>query len=495
VQFTATFLGGVAPFNYSWDLGDGATARGPEPNQSYSNPGTYSIWLWLNDSDGHSLQTDFQLVILSALSFVASASPNPTDVGWPVQFNSTSAGGVGGNATEWEFGDGTDATSGAPVHTYVSPGTFLVHASSTDPGGGQSNATLVERVNPTLAPPFIRASPQDPSLKQLVGFSVLESGGTQPYTFEWAFGDGTLGGDLSQIFHAYASNGPFEVNVTVWDEAGAMVESSLNLSVALSLTVSANASLGASPLPVQFGTQVVGGNPGYSYDWEFGDEGNSSAPSPAHLFDLPGEFDSTVRVTDSVGETASGVWAVDVVAGGGPLTAALSSGPPGGAAGQPILVTASLRGGAGAFSLTWGGSALGFCQSASVLTERCTVPSDGKSTLNLTVRDAGGDVAESSTVLQIGPSGSAGPTAYLGISANLAYTVVGIAALLAVIGIAVAARGPTEPVLWSRALSQEYRIASVPQGGGTKRHPAPPGAARDRPPETAESTDELKDAF
>ncbi len=51
--FNESFVGGVAPFGYSWGFGDGNTSFVPTPIHSFDAIGHYSVQLWVNDSGGH----------------------------------------------------------------------------------------------------------------------------------------------------------------------------------------------------------------------------------------------------------------------------------------------------------------------------------------------------------------------------------------------------------------------------------------------------------
>ena len=51
VTFTANAAGGVQPYSFTWDLGDGSTATGPSTNHTYLLPGSYTVTLTVNDSD------------------------------------------------------------------------------------------------------------------------------------------------------------------------------------------------------------------------------------------------------------------------------------------------------------------------------------------------------------------------------------------------------------------------------------------------------------
>jgi hypothetical protein len=73
VILNANATGGTAPFSYAWDFGDGARQTGPVASHEYSNAGTYTVTLWINDSGGgHAVEY-----------WVVSVSPAPTVLDLP----------------------------------------------------------------------------------------------------------------------------------------------------------------------------------------------------------------------------------------------------------------------------------------------------------------------------------------------------------------------------------------------------------------------------
>ena len=50
ISFIASGSGGVPPYSFSWDFGDGATANGDTSTHSYTDPGNYTVTLVTSDS-------------------------------------------------------------------------------------------------------------------------------------------------------------------------------------------------------------------------------------------------------------------------------------------------------------------------------------------------------------------------------------------------------------------------------------------------------------
>lgn len=87
-DFSASVSGGISPFSYSWDFGDGNTSTKENPTHSFTNAGIYRALLTVTDSWGGEKISDIKEVTVTG---------------------STSGGGNVSNVTE---GTVTDSTSG-----------------------------------------------------------------------------------------------------------------------------------------------------------------------------------------------------------------------------------------------------------------------------------------------------------------------------------------------------------------------------------------------
>lgn len=65
VALSAGVTGGTAPLTYSWVLGDGRSATGSQVTHAYLSAGTYTVYLWVNDSGGGSVEKSFQVSVSS----------------------------------------------------------------------------------------------------------------------------------------------------------------------------------------------------------------------------------------------------------------------------------------------------------------------------------------------------------------------------------------------------------------------------------------------
>ncbi len=116
--FTNTTAGGVT---YQWDFGDNLSSTLSTPTHTYTSAGMYSVKLTVANASN----------CLDVITKVSQVYPNPvanftvTDncVGLPTIFNNYSTD-VG--VMEWQFGDGFNSSSLAPIYTYPKAGSYNV---------------------------------------------------------------------------------------------------------------------------------------------------------------------------------------------------------------------------------------------------------------------------------------------------------------------------------------------------------------------------------
>ncbi len=126
-QFTHTVNGLTANFNYAtanatsyqWYFGDGSSGTSQNPNHSYSNYGTYTVCLAVsNDCYSDSI---CNTVIICDPNLKASFLYTPN--GFTYSFVNAS---TGSNSVIWDFGDGSSSSVNNPIHTYSTPGIYVV---------------------------------------------------------------------------------------------------------------------------------------------------------------------------------------------------------------------------------------------------------------------------------------------------------------------------------------------------------------------------------
>ncbi|MBO0888634.1 PKD domain-containing protein, partial [Candidatus Bathyarchaeota archaeon] len=198
------------------------------------------------------------------LSTSFNDSPSTPTVGQRVAFTASANGGTNPYSFSWNFGDGSTGTGSPVSHTYASAGSFTITLTTSDNSSPQQTATsqqilLVSSPGSLLTTSFIY-TPTVPFKGQPVTFSATASSGTAPYSFNWAFGDGSSGTGAN-VTHTYASAGSFTVILTTTDNS----VSHLTATSAITITV-------ATSSPV-----IRTAKPAYTlswmgFDWDGGQE-------------------------------------------------------------------------------------------------------------------------------------------------------------------------------------------------------------------------------
>jgi PKD repeat protein len=404
-SFSASVWGGTPAYSYSWEFGNGASSNMSNPENTYNSPGNYSVNLTVSDASSMMWHATLSVAVFAPPLVTIRSSANPADANEAIGFNPEISGGTATFTAGWQFGDSSYSTSHAPRHSYSNAGNFTVLLWLNDSGGSRIMVSLVEVVNSAMTTPIITAGPLPVIIGQATNFSVSISGGTPAYSISWQFGDGGTAGNLRNVSHAYSTNGPFQVRVSVSDMANSTVFAFVNLSVSFDVSIEASATAGAAPLQVSFGSLVVGGVPGYTYVWNFGDGFTSAVSSPWHTFSTTGYYDVLLNVTDAEEQSTHASWLVFVAAGGGPLKVSISASPVSAVLDRPSLISASISGGVGIYSLRWATGTL-ICVNSGLLLESCTASMAGTYNVALAVTDSENLSVDSSTTITVVSSGT-----------------------------------------------------------------------------------------
>jgi PKD repeat protein len=194
VQFNdPSVIGGTAPYTFAWNFGDGASSVLQNATHAYAQNGTFLATVWANDSLGNSSNATVLVTVNHDPQLVARAVPAGTDVGLPVTFSSNLSGGTSPVTFVWRFGNGANQSGRDVGYAYPAAGSYNVSVVAKDSTGRNAVAFLTEKVNASLGVVIAFSGPVSPELGQLVNFTANVSGGTAPYRYSWAFGDGGLG--------------------------------------------------------------------------------------------------------------------------------------------------------------------------------------------------------------------------------------------------------------------------------------------------------------
>jgi PKD repeat protein len=237
IAFNELSQGGFPPYRQLWSLGDGVSANQTLVAHAYKANGTYNVQVGVLDSLGVETTTETTALIHSLPALGLVSGPQAGDLGhsasWLVR---STQNGTLPDRVAWNFGDGGNTTGWTSSHVFGATGSYDIVATVTDSAGGSSSLSLPFDVHPALSM-SISTVPAKPLAGQAVVFFAGTSGGTDPITVAWAFGDNTTSA-LTTPSHVYGSPGNRTVTATITDAAGAQVVSSVELTVATTPTPS-----------------------------------------------------------------------------------------------------------------------------------------------------------------------------------------------------------------------------------------------------------------
>ena len=310
--------------SYSWDFGDGSIGSGINPTHTYTSVGTFQVMLIVTDEEGLTDNDTIEIIVsqnnTGNLAPEAVANATPLNGEAPLLVNFDASGSSDDNEITsyfWDFGDGTNGSGLNPSHTYTSVGTFTVNLVVTDEEGLTDNDTIeiIVSQNNTgnLAPEAVaNATPFDGEAPLLVNFDASGSSDDNEITsYSWDFGDGTTGSGVNSS-HTYTTAGTFQVSLTVTDAEGLtdvttlqiVVTQNSSANLAPVAVASASPLEGEAPLLVNFDASGSSDDNGInSYLWDFGDGTTGSGVNPSHTFNMFGEYEVTLSVTDEEGLT------------------------------------------------------------------------------------------------------------------------------------------------------------------------------------------------
>ncbi len=227
-----------AACTYAWDFDDGSTGSGLQVTHVFQSARSANVALTVTDAAGTSVTRRQIVSIVAPAAPTASVavSPNPPLLNQLATFSTTATAAAGHSVTryDWNFGDGTTATttSASVTKTYTVPGTYVVTVIVRDDigqtGAGSTAFTVGSGINATFT-----FSPTNPKIADAVFFnatSTTTSAGASITRYEWDFGDGAAA-DGSTASHTYGAARTYVVRLTVTDSLGRTATITQNVTV------------------------------------------------------------------------------------------------------------------------------------------------------------------------------------------------------------------------------------------------------------------------
>ena len=225
----------------------------------------------------------------------------------------------------WDFGDSIGTGTGVtPGYVYPVAGSYTVTLVVNDGTSDSEPATASVEISEPVVNVRPEANPGGPYTGQ-PGMAVVfdGSGSSDPngdvLTWSWDFGDGAMGSGPTPS-HSYAGAGEYTVSLTVNDGELDSLIATTTATIAIPPPNSAPVADPGGPYAGTHGVAVSFDGTGSSdpdgdtltYAWDFGDRTTGSGATPSHTYDMAGNYDVRLVVSDGEFESPAAVTVVDI---------------------------------------------------------------------------------------------------------------------------------------------------------------------------------------
>ncbi|HKV86358.1 MAG TPA: PKD domain-containing protein, partial [Candidatus Dormibacteraeota bacterium] len=153
VSLGATPSGGLAPYTYSWNFGDGSAASTAQnPSHVFASVAQFTATVTVTDGNGARASASVLVTVHAAPTVSVAGNPTAGDAPVTVAFSGTPSGGTLPYTYSWDFGDASAlVTSQNPSHIYTTAGTYTATLTVTDAVGHSVRGTVTVVVSPALS--------------------------------------------------------------------------------------------------------------------------------------------------------------------------------------------------------------------------------------------------------------------------------------------------------------------------------------------------------
>jgi PKD repeat protein len=290
--------------SYSWSFGNGNSSNDPNPQALYSAPGSYLVTLTASNGAITSTKSVLIKVFNPPVAEFSAAKTGCTP--FTTQFvDQSTKGDADITGWLWDFRNGVTSTQKSPQVTYNDQGEYSILLTVTDNNGCKNTLEKVKYIDVANKPSvsFTTSPASACKVPATINFTN-NSTGKGTLTYEWTFGNGTIGTSRSPIA-IYDNFGSYNVSLKVTTSYGC--SNSLTVPAVNVTKITAVGELKqtsrvlattdfACAGEVSFTNKSTGNNSCY---WLFGDGGYSYETNPVHTYTQAGTF--TVKLIASPG--------------------------------------------------------------------------------------------------------------------------------------------------------------------------------------------------
>lgn len=312
---------GPGTLSYWWDFGDGNFSSLQNPVHTYTSSGSFIVRLVTYSTAGCQDTAWSNPIVIGGFT-TSFTAPAEVCVGQTAVFTNTSTPVPAGII--WLFGDGGSAVTLHATHSYTIPGIYTVWLHNNYSSCRDSiSQTIIVNPNPVADFSAPITSRCEPNLT--VNFQDLSTGGA--VSWEWDFGDGGTS-ILQNPAHTYTNYGIFDVRLIVTTSSGCtdtLVQTGFITIRRPVISIPGLPARGCIPYTFSFNPVISTVDVVTSYNWDFGDGGTSTLPSPVYTYNTQGTYDVTLTITTSSGCTEDTTFTTAIRVGSLPVADFIAS--------------------------------------------------------------------------------------------------------------------------------------------------------------------------
>jgi PKD repeat protein len=304
--------------NWKWTFGDNNTSVLKNPNNTYTNLGTYTVGFKVTTNQGCS----------DSISKTIIVNRKPT----PSFYNLLSCSGIATTFVDqtipnsaavtnwaWDFGLGQSNGIQNPSFSFPGAGVYNVKLTATNSNGCSDTITLPTTVN---ASPVSNFSFDSVCGKTPVSFKFLASVASPSFIPDiswgsWDFGDGNIETAIRNPQHIYQTPGTYDVSLFVRSSDQCVDTVTKRIKVfdfpIVDFTVSQTQCTGKE---IQFTdiSATPDGTPLTKWNWFFSGQATSEAQNPRYAFNAQGNYTVQLTARNAVGCTGTKLRSVAISA-------------------------------------------------------------------------------------------------------------------------------------------------------------------------------------
>jgi PKD repeat protein len=283
--------------SYHWDFGDGNTSTLMQPSHLYTAPGQYTVILEVESQAG--CQEALAQTITIEADTGLQVDLEKEDVLCPTGNSGRILAQISGGQPPYSFLWSTGSTM--PEITGLEVGTYSLTV--TDNGGDGAEASVeILSLDEELPEPAVTANGGAPVCKNEPAYLSGEVPGYPSAGIAWYE---TAGGNMSMQTGSVLILPGLEENIELYAESTFAGCRSTRVTVPVEVQAPEVAFSTDPGRQLEAGglVQFIPENPqpGYSYYWEFGDNGWSMSQAPYYFYNMAGVYDASLEITDGDG--------------------------------------------------------------------------------------------------------------------------------------------------------------------------------------------------